>query len=569
MKKRILHLTLLFITSISLAQVGIGTTTPNSKAALDITSTTKGMLAPRMTAAQKSLIASPATGLLIYQTDGTAGFYYYNGSAWVTIGSGSAGWATIGNSGTTPAANKVGTTDAQDFILATNNVEALRITASGNVGIGTATPSTKLHLVSIAPGTILNDGFEDNTILPFTTVAAPVNAANLWTISSVAGKFNSGAFGAKSGTGDNSSTSDLLYTTAALPALGGAITFSYMTSCEAAPSDYLEFSIDGTAQASWGGITGWANVTYPLTSGVHTLKWRYVQDNAGTAGDDRVYIDDVVITNNGYYPLKISDSYQAAGKVLMSDATGLASWSNPISSITADDDWRWNSGTTNSDPIYHVGKVKIGQSTLSAYNLHVSNGTTKDSQIKAGSVEHIKDGDVATNGNSSFLFDYNLSPLNSGSINSGSSSKRWTAIYGVNGVLQTSDVRAKTNIQPLQYGLNEIMKMKPVSFKWKQERVDNFIVPNAEKEVKLGFIAQQIQPILPEVIQTTQWKEYEGNPGVLVKEEMRRLGVCYSEIIPVSIKAIQEQQVQIEEMKKTNAAIAKLIYELKNKKGAN
>ncbi len=47
---------------------------------LDVHSTTKGFLAPRMTAAQKGLITSPATGLLIYQTDASAGFYYNNGT---------------------------------------------------------------------------------------------------------------------------------------------------------------------------------------------------------------------------------------------------------------------------------------------------------------------------------------------------------------------------------------------------------------------------------------------------------------------------------------------------------
>ena len=70
------------------AQVGIGTATPNSSAALDITSTSGGLLAPRMTAAQRTAISSPATGLLVFQTDGTSGFYYYTGSAWVMQGAG-------------------------------------------------------------------------------------------------------------------------------------------------------------------------------------------------------------------------------------------------------------------------------------------------------------------------------------------------------------------------------------------------------------------------------------------------------------------------------------------------
>ena len=64
------------------AQVGIGTTTPDASAALDITSTTEGLLMPRMTEAQRIAISTAATGLMVYQTDGTEGFYYYNGSSW-------------------------------------------------------------------------------------------------------------------------------------------------------------------------------------------------------------------------------------------------------------------------------------------------------------------------------------------------------------------------------------------------------------------------------------------------------------------------------------------------------
>jgi hypothetical protein len=57
----------------------------DSTAMLDVSSTTKGLLIPRMTAQQRTAIASPATGLLIYQTDGDAGFYYYNGAGWFLL----------------------------------------------------------------------------------------------------------------------------------------------------------------------------------------------------------------------------------------------------------------------------------------------------------------------------------------------------------------------------------------------------------------------------------------------------------------------------------------------------
>ena len=82
MKKLFTLLAAVLITATTFAQIGINNENPDASAALDITSTTGGLLMPRMTAAQRDAISSPASGLMIYQTDGTAGFYYYNGSSW-------------------------------------------------------------------------------------------------------------------------------------------------------------------------------------------------------------------------------------------------------------------------------------------------------------------------------------------------------------------------------------------------------------------------------------------------------------------------------------------------------
>ena len=58
---------------------------PVGSAILDVKSTTKGLLIPRMTQAQRDAIASPATGLLIYQTNASPGFFYYNSTSWVPV----------------------------------------------------------------------------------------------------------------------------------------------------------------------------------------------------------------------------------------------------------------------------------------------------------------------------------------------------------------------------------------------------------------------------------------------------------------------------------------------------
>lgn len=72
---------------VSWSQVGIGTSSPAASAALELSATDKGLLVPRLTAAQRTAISSPATGLLVYQTDGITGLYMYSGSAWITQGS--------------------------------------------------------------------------------------------------------------------------------------------------------------------------------------------------------------------------------------------------------------------------------------------------------------------------------------------------------------------------------------------------------------------------------------------------------------------------------------------------
>jgi len=71
--------------------VGIGTASPNASAALDVNSTSKGLLLPTMTQTQRNGISNPATGLLIFQTDNTPGFYYFNGSTWAALGGAAAG----------------------------------------------------------------------------------------------------------------------------------------------------------------------------------------------------------------------------------------------------------------------------------------------------------------------------------------------------------------------------------------------------------------------------------------------------------------------------------------------
>ncbi|MEZ4959360.1 MAG: hypothetical protein R2830_06045 [Saprospiraceae bacterium] len=111
--------------------VGIGTNPPDQSAQLDIESTDKGMLVPRLTTAQRTAIASPATGLLVYDTDADA-FHFYDGSAWQPILSGSGGGeATTVSDGNTVDLTLTGTDISAETILDPAGDNILTTSASG------------------------------------------------------------------------------------------------------------------------------------------------------------------------------------------------------------------------------------------------------------------------------------------------------------------------------------------------------------------------------------------------------------------------------------------------------
>jgi hypothetical protein len=106
--------------TITAQSIGIGTTTPDNSAKLDISSTDKGLLVPRMTAAQRSVIIQPANGLIVYQTDGSPGFYFNSGTpevpAWLLLINSASAVTSVNASaplsssgGTSPVINLAGT----------------------------------------------------------------------------------------------------------------------------------------------------------------------------------------------------------------------------------------------------------------------------------------------------------------------------------------------------------------------------------------------------------------------------------------------------------------------------
>ncbi len=126
------------------SQVGVNTTMPDPTAALDVTSTTRGLLVPRMLQSEKIAIGSPAQGLLIYQTDQTKGFYYYDN-----------GWIFINSAGI----------QGPQGVAGANGKNAMALTSALGAGPNCATGGTKLEVGVDANGNNILESNEINNSL--------------------------------------------------------------------------------------------------------------------------------------------------------------------------------------------------------------------------------------------------------------------------------------------------------------------------------------------------------------------------------------------------------------------
>ncbi len=185
--------------------VGIGTVAPNASAILEMLSTNKGVLVPRMNTAGMTAIVNPANSLLVYNTDSMCYFFYRVPSlTWVSLctasgGGGSVGatgnngatgtngatgstgvsgatgstgatgvdlnthWTITGNAGTSAGTNFIGTLDAQDFLTKTNGAapanERMRVLSAGNIIVN----NTTLGLNTSDVFSVYSDGTTNGT----------------------------------------------------------------------------------------------------------------------------------------------------------------------------------------------------------------------------------------------------------------------------------------------------------------------------------------------------------------------------------------------------------------------
>lgn len=181
------------------AQVGIGTTTPQG--ALDITSTTDGLLIPRVSLGGTNFAApltAPLNSEMVYNTNNnsglpapvlalqglvTPGFYFWNGTIWERFITGtpvaSTGWLTTGNTGIVDGTNFIGTTTNANIQFRRNNTHAGRIsTTSTSFGVNALTAGSTTNGTAFGVNALAANTAANNTAFGTNALAANTTSAN-------------------------------------------------------------------------------------------------------------------------------------------------------------------------------------------------------------------------------------------------------------------------------------------------------------------------------------------------------------------------------------------------------
>ena len=250
---------------------------------------------------------------------------------------------------------------------------------------------------------------------------------------------------------------------------------------------------------------------------------------------------------NGSYSMAMGHSVEASGTG--SFATGVKTLAQGYASAAFG---RYNvgggtaTGWISTEPLFEVGYGTSTSNRKNAFtilkngNIGVKFHDPQDAlhvngRIRLAGTEYFEDG-----GANKIRSNANLEPVLNNFYDLGSPTRKWRDLYAANGTIITSDRREKENIEELNYGLDEIMALRPVRFNWKTRPGDG---------TKIGLIAQEVQQVMGEIVKTHTWVSTEDGkePDTLV--EMPVMGMYIADIIPVLVKGMQEQQTEIETLK--------------------
>jgi len=522
-----------------------GGSSPDSSAILDIQSTTKGLLIPRMTLEERDAILMPVLGLMVFQTDDVQGFYYYDGSSWVPVTRSSTdiNWIISGGD------------------IYNNN--------EGNVGIGTSTPSGKLHISSSSDTSQLiidanisqtnthpfikfrrSDGVElmwinsdhqSNTFIGFgsgrVNNAISGAATNNTFIGSYAGYSNTGGFGntANGATALYGNTLGYNNTATGLWALS-----SNTTACQntAVGYDALFSQAYSNNNVTWNSdnvAIGYAALSSNApTSTINGISNTAVGSFALTA--NTIGYDNTGIGTSALYTNTAGHENTALGRQsLFYNTIGEGNSANGYKSL------RTNS--TGSGNTAH-GTFALFNSTIGSFNTAVGNhalenNTTGEQNSCLGNYSNTS---LSNLGNATAIGSFAI--VNTADkVRLGSSNV--TVVEGQVAYSWPSDGRFKENLQHDVKGLDFILKLEPVSFNFNRltyarhihetitkEREEKLI--DQSKNRSVGFIAQDVEKI----IQQTGFASFDAVHVPVNETDNYSMG--YAEFVVPLVKAVQE-----------------------------
>jgi hypothetical protein len=383
---------------------------------------------------------------------------------------------------------------------ATSN-ERMRVTGAGNVGIGTTSPSEKLQV----DGNIRLSGvdrgiFFDATSDPYAGMKLVTRTNETSELMLFAGNDVSGTWGADR---IRLASHEIHFaTTNTTGGINSGDATSFYSNTTSVPTQMM---INEDGNVAIGTTTFDANNPK-------------LQIDAGSGGSTALTPISAIGTTNNYLQLNVQNL--SNGNIASSDVVATA---NNGSASTVYIDMGINSQGYSSGSSSILNGANTAYLYATGNDFYIGNGAqnknlilfTNTGTTGADGTERMRitsGGTVSINSNSPNT-SYKLY------VNGSAYASSWNT---------PSDRRLKTNIHSLGYGLKEIMSLQPVSYNW--------IDPNVSKQNQLGLIAQDLRKIIPEAV--------NGN------EQKETLSVNYTELIPILVNAIKEQQQQIEQLEK-------------------
>ncbi|AEW01004.1 hypothetical protein A4D02_13685 [Niastella koreensis] len=497
----------------------------SSSAILDVKSTSKGLLIPRLTTVQRTAIAGPATGLLVFDTD-TNLFWYYDGGAWKKLEAAGNNWSITGNNGTSAATHFMGTADAVDLVLKTNNTERMRWLYAA---------SAKNNIATIATGDLTVNGIT----------------------------FGRGPGNVSSNTAAGSQTLNANTTGAFNTATGAQALFYNTTGTYNTASGYqaMASNTTGSNNTAMGHFSLYLNTTgnrntavgrsalFNSTAGTGNTAMGIYSLFGNATGNNNTAMGDGSMNGNS-----AGNSNAAVGQQsLFSNTTGSFNAATGVSALFSNLTGSYNTG---------IGSEALGQNvdgnynTAVGYNADVAVGNlTNATAIGSGAIVNASDKVVI--GNSSV-----------------------TVIGGQVGWSTLSDGRFKTNIKEDVPGLDFILQLRPVNYNFLarkyadhlQQRLPDSVKHNqasqplsytaAEQALHTGFIAQEVEQVVKK-------NGYRFNGVHTPTSDTDNYSITYDEFVVPLVKAMQQMNTKVEQLSKENDLLKKQLLEITQRLDSN